>query len=170
MYISTLFYCTDISTSQWISDLKSSVYPLFYIFALLNFYFLACLGTKFIPCYMSFQRLKFEVFKTEKTVLQSLNEGKYRQSENEKLEAFERLITLLLTWLLGLRKPRSSEKIEILQIGLILRVTWWENIIFYYGWKKQRFFLIFIMELFSTGLSYLTAQSTLNFTLTSLYF
>ena len=72
---------------------------------------------------MSFQRLKFEVFKTEKTVLQSLNEGKYRQSENEKLEAFERLITLLLTWLLGLRKPRSSEKIEILHIGLILRVT-----------------------------------------------
>ena len=123
MYISTLFYCTYISTSQWISDLKGSVYPLFYIFALLNFYFLACLGTKFIPCYMSFQRLKFEVFKTEKTVLQSLNEGKYRQSENEKLEAFERLITLLLTWLLGLRKPRSSEKIEILQIGLILRVT-----------------------------------------------
>ena len=60
-----------------------------------------------------------------------------------------------LRWLLGLRKLRSSEKVEILQIRLILRVPWWENIIFYYGRKKQRFFFIFTMELFSTALSYL---------------
>ena len=39
-------------------------------------------------------------------------------------------------------------------------------------WMKERtfFFLIFTMELFSTALSYLTVQSTLNFTWTSLFF
>ena len=85
------------------------------------------------------------------------------------LKMMNNALYLMLRWLLGLRKLRFSEKIETLQIGLILRVAWWENI-FYYGWKKQRFFLIFTMELFSTALSYLTAQSTLNFTWTFLYF
>ena len=45
-----------------------------------------------------------------------------------------------------------------------------KHFFFYYGQKKQRFFLIFTMELFSTALGYFIAQSTLNFTRTSLYF
>ena len=57
-----------------------------------------------------------------------------------------------------------------MQIWLILRVAWWRNIIFYYGRKKQRLFVIFTMKLFSTALRYLTSQSTLNFSWTSLYF
>ena len=52
-----------------------------------------------------------------------------------------------LRWLLALRKLRSSKKVEILQIRLILRVAKWKNIIFYYGWKKQRFFHIFTNEI-----------------------
>ena len=86
-------------------------------------------------------------------------------SSNPFLDLYQKL-----KWLLGLRKLRALKKVEILQIGLILRIVWWENIIFYYERKKQRFFLIFTMKLFSTALSYLTAQSTLSFTWTSLYF
>ena len=40
--------------------------------------------------------LKFQVFKTKKIALNSLNEEKYRQYENERFETFERVITLLL--------------------------------------------------------------------------
>ena len=40
--------------------------------------------------------LKFQVFKTKKIVLNSLNEEKYRQYENERFETFERVIILLL--------------------------------------------------------------------------
>ena len=74
-----------------------------------------------------------------------------------------------LRWLVGLGKLRSSKKIEIFQIGLLLPVVQWKKS-FYHGQKKQHFFLIFTMELFSTALSYLTAQPTLNFTWASLYF
>ena len=38
---------------------------------------------------MFFKILKFEVFKTKKTVLKNLNDGKYRQFENEEFEPFE---------------------------------------------------------------------------------
>ena len=51
-------------------------------------------------------------------------------------------------FILELRKLRSSEKVEILQIVLTWRVAQRENIIFYCGWKKQHFFLIFSAELF----------------------
>ena len=45
---------------------------------------------------MLYTRLNFEVFKTEKTALKNLLiEKKYGQSENEKFEAFERMIILL---------------------------------------------------------------------------
>ena len=40
--------------------------------------------------------MKFEVFKSEKTTLKNLSEGKYRQPEKEEFEAFERVIILLL--------------------------------------------------------------------------
>ena len=70
-----------------------------------------------------------------------------------------------LRWLLGLRKLRSSEKIEILQIGCILQVAWWENIIFYYGWKHSVFSLFlpwnYFLQLWAIWL-----QSTLTFTWT----
>ena len=70
-----------------------------------------------------------------------------------------------LRWLLGLRKLRSSEKIEILQIGFILQVAWWENIIFYYGWKHSVFSLFlpwnYFLQLWAIWL-----QSTLTFTWT----
>ena len=44
----------------------------------------------YISCYISSEKLKFEVFKTENIVLKNLNEEKHWPSENEKLEAFER--------------------------------------------------------------------------------
>ena len=44
-------------------------------------------------------------------------------------------------WLLRLRKLRSSQKVETLQMRLILRVTWWENIIFFYDKRNSVFFL-----------------------------
>ena len=92
MYISTLFYSTSTSTSQWIKDLKgSSVYSFFYILAFLDHVFLACLDTTHISCYIFFKRLKFEVFKTEKAALKNLIEGKYRRSENEEFESFKRV-------------------------------------------------------------------------------
>ena len=47
-----------------------------------------------------------------------------------------------------MRKLRSSKNVEILQIRFILHVAKWKNIIFYYGRKKQRFFLIFTNEIF----------------------
>ena len=69
-------------------------------------------------------------------------------------------------WLLGLRKLRSSEKVEIFQIGITLWVALWKNIIFYFGRKNS----VFSMILFSTAISYLTTYSTLNFIWTSLCF
>ena len=97
MYISTLFYFTSTSTSQWIKDLKgSSVYSFFYILAFLDHIFLACLDTTYISCYIFFKKLKFEVFKTEKAALKNLIEGKYRRSENEEFESFERVNILIL--------------------------------------------------------------------------
>ena len=71
------------------------------------------------------------------------------------------------TWVKVALRVEKTEKVEILQIKLILWVIWWENIIFYYVRKSQRFFSYFNMELFPTALSYLTAQSILNFTWTS---
>ena len=97
MYISTLFHFTSTSTSQWIKDLKgSSVYSFFYIIAFLDHIFLACLDTTYISCYIFFKKLKFEVFKTEKAALKNLIEGKYRRSENEEFESFERVNILVL--------------------------------------------------------------------------
>ena len=71
------------------------MYTLFSILAFYQSVFLSCLDT-IISCYILFERLKFEVFKTEKTGLRNLNDEKYRQSENEEFEAFERIIILLL--------------------------------------------------------------------------
>ena len=93
--ISTLYYFAYISTSQWVINLKGSVYRLFYILACLKLLFLACLDATYISCYIFFKRLNFEVFKTEKTTLKNLNEEKYRQSENGEFEAVERVIILL---------------------------------------------------------------------------
>ena len=40
--------------------------------------------------------MKFDVFKTENMILKKLRAEKYRQFENEKFEAFERVIIFLL--------------------------------------------------------------------------
>ena len=93
--ISTLYYFAYISTSQWVINLKGSVYRLFYKLAFIKLLFLACLDTTYISCYIFFKRLNFEVFKPEKTTLKNLNEEKYRQSENEEFEVVERFIILL---------------------------------------------------------------------------
>ena len=85
-------FVTYIFTSQWISDPKGSVYRIFYILGFFKSLFLACLDTTYISYYIFFKRLKFEVFKMEITAVKNLNEEKYRQSENEELEAFERFI------------------------------------------------------------------------------
>ena len=74
-----------------------------------------------------------------------------------------------LKWLLGLRKLRSSKKVEILQVVLGLRVVSWKNI-FYHGGEKRRFFLIFTMKLSFAALKYSNAHSTLDFARTVLYF
>ena len=47
-------------------------------------------------CYTYSERLKFEVLKTKKNPLENLNEEKYKQSENEEFEAFEKVIIILL--------------------------------------------------------------------------
>ena len=60
---------TYTSTSQRINSLKGSAYPFFYILPL----FLACLDRTYESCYTFSERLKFEVFKTEKTALKNLN-------------------------------------------------------------------------------------------------
>ena len=75
---------------------------------------------------------------------------------------------LHLRWLLGLRKPRSSKKIEILQAVLVLRIASWKRFS-YYGGKKQHCFLISAIKLYSAALSYLNAHSTLNLGTTFLY-
>ena len=95
VYISILHYFTCISTSQWISDLKGSVYPLFYILALFKLLFLAYVDTICISSYIFSEKLKFEVFKTEKTAFKYLNEEKYRWSEKEEFEILEIWVTLL---------------------------------------------------------------------------
>ena len=48
--------------------------------------------------------------------------------------------------LLGLRKLRSSKKVEILQVLLVLRDASWKNI-FYHGANKRRFFPHFHYEI-----------------------
>ena len=72
-------------------------------------------------------------------------------------------------WLLGMRKLRSSKKVEILQVVLALRVVPWKKVIFITEERNCIFSLVFTMKLFSTALSYLTAHSTLNFPWTFLY-
>ena len=42
-------------------------------------------------------------------------------------------------WLLGLRKPRSSRKVEILQIVLVLQVALWKKRYFLFWRKKTAF-------------------------------
>ena len=73
-------------------------------------------------------------------------------------------------WLLGLRKVKCSKKKLNFANWTYLMSCIMKKKIFYYGREKQCFFLIFTMKLFSTALSYVTAQSTLNFTRTSLHF
>ena len=58
--------------------------------------FLACLDTTYISCYTFFKRLKFEVFKTEKSALKNLNERKYRQSM-KNLTPFKKLLSFYYT-------------------------------------------------------------------------
>ena len=63
--------------------------------------------------------MKPEDFKTEKTASKNLNEEKYRQSENDEFEAFERVIIFLLytlfeinfsnRWVTSLSKKILSE-------------------------------------------------------------
>ena len=72
-------------------------------------------------------------------------------------------LTSCLRQLLGLRKLRSSKKAEILQISLILRVTKWKNIIFYYGPKKQRLFLIFTKEIIFNSVELLVCAVIFKF-------
>ena len=90
MYISILHYFTYISTFQWTSDLKSSVYPLFYILALFKLLFLAYVDTIYMSSYIFSGETKFEVFKTEKTAFRYLKEEKYRWSGKEKFERLEK--------------------------------------------------------------------------------
>ena len=47
-----------------------------------------------------------------------------------------------LKWLLGFRKLRSSKKVEILQVTVVLRVVSWKKK-FFHGTKKRRFFPYF---------------------------
>ena len=67
---------------------------------------------------------------------------------------------LWLRWLLGFRKLKSLEKVEILQFVFVLRVASWKNIIFFIEERSAVFFLIFTMKLSSAMLSYLNAHST----------
>ena len=80
-----------------------------------------------------------------------------------------------IRWLLGLRKLRSSKKVEILQVVLVLRVGSWKKRVFL-KWRKETafFFLVFLfviftMKLSSTASSYLNAHSTLNFARTFIF-
>ena len=68
-----------------------------------------------------------------------------------------------LRWLSWFRKLRSSKKIDILQVALVLRVASWKALFFFHGGKKRCFSLIFFMKLSSAALSYLNAHSTFNF-------
>ena len=43
-----------------------------------------------------FERLKFVVFKPDKTALTNWNEEEHEKSKNEEFEAFERAILLLI--------------------------------------------------------------------------
>ena len=72
-----------------------------------------------------------------------------------------------LRWLLGFKKSKSTKKVVILLVDLVLRVASWKNI-FFHGGKRWRFFLIFTMKLSSAGLSYLSAHSISNFAITFL--
>ena len=73
-----------------------------------------------------------------------------------------------LKWLLGFKKLKSTKKVEILLVALVLRVASWKNFFFFHGEKRWRFFLIFNMKLSSAGLSYLSAHSISNFAITFL--
>ena len=72
-----------------------------------------------------------------------------------------------LRWLLGFKKLKSTKKVEILLVALVLRVASWKNF-FFHGGKRWLFFLIFTMKLSSAGLSYLSAHSISNFAMTFL--
>ena len=69
-----------------------------------------------------------------------------------------------------LQKLRSSKKAKTLQIRLILRVSKWKNIIFYYRRKKQRFFLVFTNEIIFYNAELFASAVNFKFPWTSLYF
>ena len=50
-------------------------------------------------------------------------------------------------WLLGLRKLRSSKKIGISQVILVLQIVSWKSVIFYCSGKKRCFFPSFRHEI-----------------------
>ena len=77
--------------------------------------------------------------------------------------------SISLRWLLGLRKLRSSKKVEILQVVIALRVGYQKT--FFLSWRKETFFfVIFTMKFSSSALSYLYVHSTFNFAIRFLYF
>ena len=59
-----------------------------------------------------------------------------------------------------MRKLNSWKKVKVLQIVIVLLVATWKILFFIIEEKNCAFFLIFIMELSSAALSYLTAHST----------
>ena len=81
--------------------LKGSLYSSFYILAVSQSCFLAYLDATFKTCHTFSERLKFVVFKIEKTALKNLNKEEHGQSDNENLKPFERIALLLLSTFFG---------------------------------------------------------------------
>ena len=100
MYIWTLSYFT----SYWISNLKGSIYPFLCILVFFKSLFLARLDTTYISGYVILRRLKFEVFKTEKTLLKTLNKGKYIKLKMKNLKPLKELLSSYYTHFLGEKK------------------------------------------------------------------
>ena len=72
--------------------LKGSLYSSFYILAVSQSCFLAYLDATFKTCHTFSERLKFVVFKIEKTALKNLNKEEHGQSDNENLKPLKELL------------------------------------------------------------------------------
>ena len=72
--------------------LKGSLYSSFYILAVSQSCFLTYLDATFKTCHTFSERLKFVVFKIEKTALKNLNKEEHGQSDNENLKPLKELL------------------------------------------------------------------------------
>ena len=87
-----IYISNSAASLTLIFEFKDSLYH----FSCTLAHFLTYLEITCISCYTLSERLKFALFKIDKTALNHLNGEEDKQSKNEEFEAFKRVSVLLL--------------------------------------------------------------------------